>query len=175
MIDVYVWLPQDANEWHGSTWGHAAMYVHNEANGERRYMSFWPRVIACGGSNPISGCAPGSNTYRSDCALESHEPHHDFAFNLGDREDLNEAGILAGWARIRREQPRYAALRNNCCDVVARLLLEDGDGRALRPAVFLPLIPWTPGRLVNLLRNLALRGHGIERLLPLAPPIDAGG
>ncbi len=172
MIDVYIWMSQDANEWHGSTWGHAAMYVHNEATGERRYISYWPRVIDCGGRRPLLGCAPGANSYRSDVALEWHEPHHDFAFNLDGRDDLSEAGILAGWQRIKQEQPLYAALRHNCCDVVAKLLLQSGGGEAYRTEPFVPLIPWTPGRLRDLLRNLSVRGHGIERLRPLAPPAD---
>ena len=105
MIDVYVWMPHDG------AWGHAAMYVANEATGERRYISFWPRVIACAGDEPWDGCEPSANTYAGDCRLESGVPHHDFVMNFGPADDVNEAGILAGWARIKRERPLYAALR----------------------------------------------------------------
>jgi len=168
MIDVYIWMPREG------AWGHAAMYVHNEATGEQRYISFWPRVIACAGANPISGCAPGANSWRSDCELERREPNHDFVFNLGGREDLDEAGILAGWARIKREQPLYAALRNNCCDVIAGLIRNDGGGARFQTEFFAPLIPWTPGRLHDLLRNIAVRGRGGVRLRPAAPPPGVG-
>jgi hypothetical protein len=168
MIRVYIWMPRQGS------WGHAAMYVHNEATGEQRYISFWPRVIACAGENPISGCAPGANSWQRDCELEGREPDHEFLFNLGGREDLNEAGILAGWARIKREQPLYAALRNNCCDVIAGLIRNDGGGARFQTEFFAPLIPWTPGRLYDLLRNIMLRGRGGMALQPVGPPPGVG-
>lgn len=166
MIDVYIWMPRDG------AWGHAAMYVQDEAAGERRYISFWPRIIACAGEEPLAGCEPGANTYGIDCSLEGDPPTHDFVFNFAGTDRLNEAGILAGWARIKREQPRYAALRHNCCDVIAGLVLEDGGGNALRSDFYYPLIPWTPGLLHDLMWDISLRGHGAERLVPHAPPLD---
>lgn len=168
MIDIYIWTAREG------AWGHAAMYVHNEATGERRYISFWPRVIACAGENPFAGCAPGANTWRSDCDLEGREPNHDFIFNFARTDELDEAGILAGWARIKREQPRYAALRHNCCDVIAGLVREDGGGARFQTEFFAPLIPWTPGRLYELMRNISIRGRGAQRLVPMGPPPDVG-
>lgn len=168
MIDIYIWMPRT------EAWGHAAMYVHSEATGEQRYISFWPRVIACAGENPISGCAPGANTWQSDCELEGREPDHDCVFNLGRTDQLDEVGILAGWARIKREQPRYAALRHNCCDVIVGLVRDDGGGRAFQTEFFAPLIPWTPGRLHDLLHNIAIRGRGAWRLVPAGPPAGVG-
>jgi hypothetical protein len=166
MIDAFVW-PESS-----SAWGHAAMYVDNPAPGGRRYISFWPRVIACAGENPISGCAPGANTYPGDVRLEGRAPAHDFNLNYAGRPDFSEAGILAGWARIKRDQPYYAALRNNCCTVVARLLLESGGGAALT-GYGAPLV-WTPATLVQLLRSFPLRVAAAERLVVVAPPAGVG-
>lgn len=168
MIDIYIWPPRTG------AWGHSAMYVHSEATGERRYISFWPRAIACAGENPISGCAPGANTWQSDCEPEGHEPNHDFIFNFGRTDELDEVGILAGWTRIKREQPPYAALRHNCCDVIAGLVRDDGGGRSFQTEFFAPLIPWTPGRLHDLMRNIAIRGRGALRLVPAGPPAGVG-
>lgn len=164
MIEVYIWMPR------GSNWGHAGMYVHNEANNERRYISFWPRVIACAGEHPWSGCAPGANDFWNDCRLEGVAPTHDFMLNYGGRDDFSEAGILAGWARMKREQPLYAALRHNCCTVVANLVLNDGGGRA--HTTFPAPLVWTPDSLRRLMSTFPLRIRCAERLYIEPPPAD---
>ena len=99
-------------------------------------------------------------------------PHHDFVMNFGPADDVNEAGILAGWARIKRERPLYAALRHNCCTVVANLLLQDGGARSLTryPEPFV----WAPEDLYALMRSFPFSVPCGERITLVPVPPDVG-